>query len=205
MHTFTDSKGRPWQLEINVDAIEQVKIDCGINLLDVADPDSNLMQELVAFPPLIAKLLFSAMADQAKVKEVDDREFRRSMNGDTLQAAHEALLDEIILFSPKHRRRLLQAVREKNQEVEEAGIDLAMGRLNDPALKDQALAAMDRRVRMKIEESLRELGQAESPLATGSLTNVGTPPDSSASPAPDLTPIENSENLPTEPGDPTAT
>lgn len=205
MHSFIDSKGRPWQLEINVDVIEQVKIECKTNLLDIADPDSNLMHELVAFPPLIAKLLFSAMADQAKVKEVDDREFRRSMNGDTLQAAHEALLDEIILFSPKHRRRLLQAVREKNQEVEEAGVDLALTRLNDPALKDQTLAAMDRQVRMRIEESLRDLGQAESPSEIGLSTSAGTLPDSSDSPAPDLTPTENSESSPMEPGDPTAT
>ena len=142
MHSFTDSKGRPWQLELNVDVIEQVKAECGVNLLDVADPDSNLLKELVTFPPLVAKLIFAAVADQAKLKEVDDREFRRSMNGDTLQAAHEALLDEVILFSPKHRRSLLQAVREKQSEVEEAGVKLAMDRLTDPELTRQALEQM---------------------------------------------------------------
>jgi hypothetical protein len=203
MHEFRDTKGRPWQLEVNVDTIEQVKIDCGINLLDVADPSSNLMQELIAFPPLLAKLLFSSMADQAKTKEVDDREFRRSMNGDTLQAAHDALIDEIILFSPKHRQSLLQAVRDKNREVEEAGTNLALARLADPALQKQALEAMDRKLRLQIEEALENLGPTAKHSAITSLINVGSPPDSSDSQAQDFTPGDGSSDSPPEPGDPT--
>jgi hypothetical protein len=199
MHSFSDSKGRTWNLELNVDVIELVKADCGVNLLDVADPDSDLLKELVAYPPLIAKLIFSALADQAKLREVDAREFRRSMNGDALQAAHDALLDEIILFSPSHRRNLLQAVRDKNREVEEAGTKLALTRLHDPELAHQALAAMDRQISERIKSALETLG------ATPSSTSAGPPPACSDSPALDLTPTAGSSDSPTGPGSPTAT
>ena len=184
MHSFTDAKGRPWQLEINVDAIEEVQADCGVNILDVADPNSNLLKELITFPPLLAKLLFACLADQARLKEVDDREFRRSMNGDALQAGHDALLDEIILFSPKHRRSLLQTVRERNQELEEAGTNLALARLTDPDLKKEALAAMDREVTARIAEALQRISPRRSPTESESWTAAGQPPGSSASPRP---------------------
>jgi len=208
MHEFRDNKGRPWQLEINVDVIEQVKTECGVNLLDLADPDSDLIRQVIAFPPLIAKLVFAAVAEQAKLKEVNDREFRRSMNGDSLQSAHDALLDEIILFCPQGRRSLLQAVRDKNREVEEAGISLAMTRLNDPELTQKALAAMDRQVSQRIQDALESLGStpaAENPSATGFSTSAGQPPVFSVFPAPALTPGDSSKSSPSEPGSPTAT
>ena len=199
MHEFRDTKDRTWKLEINVDSIEQVKEQCGINLLDMADPDSGLMREINAFPPLVGKLLFAAVADQAKTKEVDEREFKRSMSGDCLSLAIDALLEEIVLFFPKHRRSLLLAVLDKNREVEQAGTDLMLTRLADPELKEQALAAMDRRVKLQIAEALSDLGPA--PAASGSSPTAGPPPDFSASLAPDHTPGDDSSGSPTAPGD----
>lgn len=186
MHEFTDTKGRPWKLDVNVDTIEQVKAACDVNLLDLADPDSGLMREVNAFPPLIGKLLFAALADQAKAKEVDEREFKRSMSGDTLAAATDAILDEIVLFCPSHRRKLLQAVLDKNREVEEAGTALMMARLSDPGVKEKALAAMDREVTARLAEALEKLGPpakdtAASPSAIGSSSSAGLPPAFSAS------------------------
>jgi hypothetical protein len=208
MHQFIDSKGRPWHLEINCDTVEEVKADCGVNLLDLADPDSNLLKELNIFPPLLAKLLFSALADQAKVKEVDAREFRRSMSGDAMTEATDALFAEIVLFCPKHRRSLLQAVLDKSREVEEAGVKLALNRLSDPQLQAQTLAAMDRQVTARIRDALESLdpsGPAKNPLVTGSSTSAGMPPDYSVSPLPALTPGDSSSGSPSAPGSPIAT
>lgn len=180
MHTFKDCKDRIWNLEVNVQTIEDVKESCNVNLLDMIDPESGLIKEVSTFPPLIGKLLFGALADQVKTKGVDEREFKRSMNGDTLNVATEALLNEILLFCPSHRRRLLQAVLEKNREVEEAGVNLAMGRLENPELKTQALAAMDREVSARIASALENLGPAAPEIQhseIGSLSSAGLPPD----------------------------
>ena len=204
MKEFHDAKGRPWQLEMNCDVIERVKEICGVNILDMADSDSNLLKEINVFPPLLAKLLFAALADQAKTKEVDEREFRKSMSGDSLSEATDALFEEIALFFPKHRRNLLQAVLKKNKELEEAGVELAMGRLADPELKRKAVEALDQQVSQRIAEALSQLAAQDSRLATGSLMSAGQPSDSSASLVQDPIPGDVSNVLPTGPGGPLA-
>ncbi len=207
MHSFKDARQRAWNLEVNCDVIAQVKQACGVNILDLMDPDSGLMKEVVTFPPLLCKFLFAALGEQAAALKVEEREFSRAMAGDAISEAFEALQDELLLFCPRHRRDLLTEVLKKNREVEAAGTELMLARLADPSLKEQALAAMDARVRLQIEEALSQLGPrgADSPSATGSSASAGPPPDSSASPVPDLTPGEPCNGLPTGPGGPTAT
>ena len=79
MHDFKDTKARAWHLEINCDTIEQVKASCAANLLDLADPESDLAHQVAQFPPLICKLLFAACAEQAAAIPLEEREVRRSM------------------------------------------------------------------------------------------------------------------------------
>jgi hypothetical protein len=205
MHSFKDARGRAWNLEINCDVIAQVKEACGVNILDLADHESGLLKEVATFPPLLAKFLFSALQEQAAAMKIEERDFSRAMSGDALGEALDALLAELVLFFPKHRRELLQAVLEKNKEVEQAGLNLTLDRLKDPALQDQVVAAMDRKLRLQIEEALRELGPEDEASEIGSLVSVGPPPDSSDLPLPDLTPGEHFSGSPTEPGDHTPT
>ena len=187
MKTFLDTKGRSWELAVNCDTIEAVKAACDANVLDLLDPESDLMQEVTGFPPVIAKLLFAAVTDQAVIKGVDDREFRRSMAGDALADAFDALREELISFCPKHRRRVAAAVLEKNRDVEEAAADLALAKLADPELKAKLLEALETNLRREMETALERLsGTGGGPIASSSA--AGTPPDCSAFPDPDLTP-----------------
>ena len=196
MKEFKDSKGRPWQLAVNCDTIEGIKEACGVNVLDLLDPDSDLAKEVLLFPPLMAKLLFAAVAEQAVVQEVDDREFRRSMGGDSLSDGGQALLEELISFCPRHRREVAAAVLAKNRDVQEAATELALAKLADPALKDQVLAALESNLRREMEAALVRLDPEHKPeaqasgevSATESSTAAGTPQDSSDSPVQDLTP-----------------
>jgi len=206
MHEFLDSKGRPWHIEINLDTIELVKADCGVNVLDIADPDSDLLKELAVFPMLVGKILFAALSDEAKTKEVDAKEFRRSIGGEAFQKGYDALLDEVILFSPPRRRQILQAVRDKNREVEEEGISLAMQKLSDPNLKTQAMEAMDRQLSQRIKEAIENLsGGIASHSVNGSSSGAMPPRDFSTLPTQDRTHGGNSSDSPTEPTSPTAT
>ncbi len=208
MHSFKDTHGRAWNLEINCDVISQVKEQCGVNLIDITDPESGLMKELVVFPPLLCKFLFAALIDQAKAMKVEEREFYRAMAGDAISDAFDALQEELLLFSPRHRRKLLAEVLAKNREVEAAGVELMLMRLADPGLKQEALAAMDRKVRLQIEEALRELGPNGSTVrasGTGSSTNAGPPPGSCGSTGQGGGLGEPSNASPTGPGDPIAT
>ena len=196
MKTFKDSKDATWEIAVNCDTVEAIKEACGVNVLDLLDPESGLSQEVRLFPPLLAKLLFAALANQAKVKEVDDREFRRRMNGDALAEASDALLEEIISFSPRHRRQVAAAVLEKNREVEHAATALALTRLADPELQTRVMAALENKLREEMAAALERLNpeirsqrsEVAKDLASTFSPAVGTPPDCSASPAPDRTP-----------------
>ena len=175
MQTFKDTRGRAWNVEINCDTIERVKAAVDANLLDLADPESDLLREVNLFPPLLGRLLFPIIADQAAAMKVDEQEFKRGLNGEVLSQATDALLGEIVLFFPKHRRDLLSAVLDQNREVQEAGAKLAMERIRDPKLKQQALEAMDREVSRQIQSALDNLGPA-APGASTSSASAGTLP-----------------------------
>jgi hypothetical protein len=197
MKPFKDSKNRTWQLELNCDTVEEIRAQCAVNILDLLDPESDLAKEVASFPPVIGKLLFAAISDQAKTAGVDDREFRRSMNGETLNAAYEALQEEIVNFSPRYRRKVAAAVLEKNREVQEAAEELALARLADPELKTQVLAGLEANLRREMQTAMDRLGGQRSEVRdqdseTESSPAVGTPPASSDSPAPDRTPGDSS-------------
>jgi hypothetical protein len=188
MQTFTDARNRTWQLSIDCDTVEQIQEKLGINVLDLMDRESGLLSELSNFPPLVCKILTVAIAEQLAAAKVSDADFRKAMNGDTLSDAAEALLAEIVNFSPKSRRPLLQAVLAKSREVQEAGTKLALDRLQDPALSSQLLAVLEERIAAEMREAVEGLGERES-SASGSWSGAGTPPDCSASPGPDLIPF----------------
>ena len=203
MKTFQDSKNRTWRIELNCDNVAAIKETVGVNVLDIAEKDSELLKQLTDYPPMVAEIVFVAIQDQAATAGVDKTEFRRSLNGDAISAAWEGLLAEIVNFSPKSRRSLLAAVLDKQREVEEAATDLALARLNDPALKANLMAALETQIRGDIEKSLESLQRTNvesqmtnvqpptpAPSAPASSTYVGSVPDWSAS-TPAATPSGN--------------
>jgi hypothetical protein len=176
MHPFKDGKGRSWQIELNCDNVEAVKGRCDVNVLDIEDPKSDLLEQLIAFPPLCCRIVEALVADQLAEKGVPEKDFRQAMNGDAIGDALEGLRSELVNFSPRSRRALLRTVREKQRDVEEKGIELAMARLTDPAL----VAAAETQMRSALEiEMNRLLGSAAS--ASESSTPATKPPASSAS------------------------
>jgi predicted DCC family thiol-disulfide oxidoreductase YuxK len=196
MKTFKDSKDRTWSLEVNVDTIEEIKTATQWNVLDLLDPKSDLAQMEAKYPPLLGQLLWPALSDQAKTKEVDEREFRRSVNGDVLSAARDILLEEIISFSPKHLRTVAAAVLQKQKTVNEAAAELALVRLDDPELQAQVMEALETNLRREMQAAIAKLrGPGSEPEEPGAITfsaAVGTLPGSSDSPDLARTPGDNS-------------
>ena len=43
MKTFTDTAGRAWDVVVNVDTIKRVRDLLGVNLLDIVEPDNDLV------------------------------------------------------------------------------------------------------------------------------------------------------------------
>ena len=123
MKTFKDSTGREWQVEINVDAVKRVRSLAGVDLMDAVS--GKLAIELADDPIQMVDTVYALCKPQADAAGITDEAFGRAMAGDAIDGALTAVLEELVGFFPRHRRRVLEASLNRakvlqNQAVEEA-------------------------------------------------------------------------------------
>lgn len=131
MKRFTDNAGRSWSIEVNVAALKRVRALAGVDLLEVLD--GALIERLIRDPVLLCDALYAACKPEADTRAppVSDEEFGRAMAGDAIEAATQALLDEVVSFCPSPRDRaalgrVLAATRaamDKARDLIEARLD----------------------------------------------------------------------------------
>jgi hypothetical protein len=97
MSKFTDSAGREWTLDINLDSVETVKSELqGLSLYELLNDHARPLGELIANLPLLAHVCY-ILADVA-ASGVDQRSFAKALKGDTLNAMLNAFLEELTDF-----------------------------------------------------------------------------------------------------------
>src|SRR5512147_3191300 len=92
MKTFADNAARTWAITVNVAAVKRVRELLQVNLLEIADQKAKLLERLVDDPCLLCDILFCLVKPEADAKGVSDEDFGRSLGGDCLDAATDALL-----------------------------------------------------------------------------------------------------------------
>jgi hypothetical protein len=107
MRQFDDNKGRVWRLEINVAQVKRVRDLLGVNLCDLGHGD--LADRLARDYCLLANILFVLVMDQADTAGVGDVEFGEALCGDSIDAAQDAFMRELIDFFPSRRRAIFRA------------------------------------------------------------------------------------------------
>lgn len=133
MQTFTDKNGKKWVIELNVGTARKVLAECNVDLINVLDFDEkknekNVLERLAEDPILLADVLYSLCGEQAKKENIDDFAFATLFNAQTIIEATEALMEEVINFSPPVRQKVLRKIYETGkslmgkmeQEVEKA-------------------------------------------------------------------------------------
>lgn len=105
MRTFQDNAGRTWTVTVNVDGIKRVRSLLQVNLLDVLDDGCKLLADLHDDPVLLVDVLFCLCKPEADAQQLSDEEFGRSMSGDALLHAANALLEGLSDFFPNARQR----------------------------------------------------------------------------------------------------
>ena len=178
MKTFRDTAGREWAITVDVNAIKRVMKapieylgePLKVNLLELVDPDGELLKKVVAYPPLVCDIAYALCKPQADAQKVSDEDFGRAMAGDAIDAAATAFLEELACFFPKGRRDLLRKALAKLRTLETIALSAANTRLDSPDLENQLL------------EMIRHGGASAETAAGGS---VGSSPALSGStPAP---------------------
>lgn len=123
MKTFKDSTGKEWQIDINVDAVKRVRSLVDVDLMDAVS--GKLAIELADDPIRLVDTVYALCKPQADAAGITDDAFGRAMAGDAIDSATTALLEELVGFFPRHRRRVLEASLNRakvlqSQAVEEA-------------------------------------------------------------------------------------
>jgi hypothetical protein len=171
MKTFRDTAGREWAITVDVNAIKRVMKapiehlgePLKVNLLELFDPDGELLKKVIAYPPLVCDIAYALCKPQCDEKNVSDEEFGRSMGGDVLERVLDLVIEETIDFFPQGRRAVLKKVLTKSQAFAEKAKTLIETRL--------AAGELDAAIDALLEPELKKL--AEGPTnGTGSAGNL---------------------------------
>jgi len=143
MRTFTDSAGRTWQVAVNVTAIEEVKAEADVDLLELVE-GGPLLERLLRDPVVLCHVLYALCKAQMEAKGISAEDFGRGMAGRAITEARSALLEEIVDFfhqeGPTIRReaeKLLAAYRRLLEAV-----NLRLDGVDTDDLVERALASV---------------------------------------------------------------
>ncbi len=160
MRTFKDKTGREWTLDVNVSAVKRVRDLLKEDLLDV----ENVVPRLLLDPILLVDVIYCLCKPEADERQVTDEQFGRSMAGETIARAKEALLEDLADFFPDRvTQEAVRALPRKHDEIAAIQLDMLPGRLEQITamqikLLQQHLAKLD--LPREIEAALATAGDS---------------------------------------------
>jgi hypothetical protein len=121
MHAFTDSKGQPWELRITAGTVkrcaEYLKVDIG-NPARSAPGEESLLVRFDTDLVFKVDLLYCVLKPEVDARQLTDEQFAECLEGDALQAAHDAFYEELLDFCRSLRRTdMVEAIRRQKQLV----------------------------------------------------------------------------------------
>jgi hypothetical protein len=126
MKTFTDNKGRTWEIEVTVATVKRVRGLCKVDLNSIVELDRNnrpsaeLLERLSSDPVLLVDVLYAVCKSQADKLGVSDVDFGEAMAGDSIEHATTALLEEVIDFFPEAKRLVMRKILSASRKFSEA-------------------------------------------------------------------------------------
>lgn len=117
MKQFNDSKGGEWEITLNVLQFKRCRDMIGFDLsrlttllLPGGGKGKDAMAEIVADPILFVDIVYCLCKDQIEKKNMTGEDFGRLFDGETIDAAINAFLDELANFFPEPGRSVLQGM-----------------------------------------------------------------------------------------------
>lgn len=117
MHKFKDTAGRAWLASLTVGTIKKAREVAGVDLAAISG--GEVFNKLAADPVLLCTALYAISrpeAEGAPLPTLD--EFLAAMDGDTIAAATDALVEETVGFFPKPiREKMLRAIAAAKEQA----------------------------------------------------------------------------------------
>lgn len=158
MANFTDAQNREWKVFIDIPTVKKLK-ERDLDILKMFDGGMEVFEKIVGDPIRLVDTLWLVCEEQIKERGLDEVGFAKSLYGDTLMGASEALVEGVCDFFPDPKRRA--GIRLMLRKSKEAG----------EIMLDQALAEVEGLDVSKIAEA----------VASESTAKSGEQPDTSAS------------------------
>ena len=122
---FTDSENREWTLYLDINLARTIRNRLDV---DVLDPQGGL-SKLASDPILLVDTLYLICEEQCIQRKVSDEEFGRSLRGQSIEDATDALVEALTDFIPPRRRELLQSMTTAGEELQTMLTGLATERI----------------------------------------------------------------------------
>ena len=143
MKTFTDSKGRVWEVELNIRQMKRVRDTLGIDLVNVisANKDGSVstdtLERVANDPILLVDILWVLCEGQAKPSGVTDEDFGSALAGDSIEDATRAFLDELVDFFPGARRLYLKKAVDLARKFQSESAEVLQKVLDSPEFEER--------------------------------------------------------------------
>lgn len=148
MHIFKDATDREWEVVINVGQAKLVKSLLGENLYSLVEEEGRRFADLTSDPIRMIDILYVLCRDKCAALGMSDIDFGHLFDGDTLEGASAALIEEIIDFFPKPARASLRQLMKTGKALSErllAAANKEMAELDlDKEAADIAKRLLDR-------------------------------------------------------------
>ena len=143
MKSFKDKVGKTWIIEVNVRQVRKVRALLNIDLANMIQfeaengkTNTDLLDKLSSDPCLLVDVIYALCKDQADTLNITDEQFGENMNGDTVEAATVALLEEMVDFFPEAKRRVLRVILNQAEALTRQMQETAAAVLENPEFQE---------------------------------------------------------------------
>ena len=149
MKSFTDNKGRAWEIVVTVATVKRVRALCKVDLNSIVELDKNnkpsaeLLERLSSDPVLLVDVLYAICKPQADKLGVTDEDFGEAMAGDVIEHATTALLEDVIDFFPEAKRMVMRKILSASRRFSRAARKKLEAELNGE-FESRVVSELDR-------------------------------------------------------------
>ena len=159
MSSFKDEQNRPWSVRIDVVNAQEIKSLYDIDLLDIEKMAENMFR-LANEPITLVNILYLLCEEQAKERNISDKDFGRLLAGDVLGEATRALEVANVNFFPPKRRSVLQRLQEKIDQTENLRIGMVTKKMEDKDFFQKVEATMQAELDSMTNKALARMSSA---------------------------------------------
>lgn len=162
MASFRDTAEREWTVSLDAPTCLLIRSDCDPDFMLEKEGREGTYDRLCGDPVLLCRVIYLICKRQLAGHKTTEEQFYLDVlgNGDTIDEASQALLDAMLLFTPKRSREMAKAIATKTNRMAELAQAKVMARMNDPALEADMLAAMDAMLDQTLEKLKTRLSSA---------------------------------------------